>query len=83
VRVSPTAGGWQINLGAPEGNYQTGTRSFVFNIRTTVPARSATLDNRPLGPLQANAKANGWLRNASGITIRIADDRRAHRIEVK
>ncbi|HEX8494722.1 MAG TPA: TIM-barrel domain-containing protein [Pyrinomonadaceae bacterium] len=82
VRVSQSGRGWQINLDAPEGSYKTGARSFVFNIKSAA-ARSVTLDGRPLGAIQSNSQANGWTRNASGVSIRVADDGRAHRIEIR
>ncbi|MDX6692502.1 MAG: alpha-glucosidase [Blastocatellia bacterium] len=76
--------GWQINVAAPEGNYQPAARSFFFNFKSAAAApRSVTLDGRPLAPLSSNAKGNGWLRDAGGLSIRITDDGKAHQIEIK
>ncbi|HEY0385654.1 MAG TPA: TIM-barrel domain-containing protein, partial [Pyrinomonadaceae bacterium] len=84
VSISTSPGrGWQINLGAPEGSYKAGARSFLFNIKTAAAPRTVTLDGHVLAPLAAGAKGNGWLRDASGASLRIADDGRAHRIEIK
>jgi hypothetical protein len=84
VRVAPQAGrGWRINLDAPAGSYQPVPRSFIFNIKTAAPARIATLDGRPLAALQSGAKGNGWRKDASGITMRIVDDGKAHEIEIR
>jgi alpha-glucosidase len=85
VSVAALNRGWQINVAAPEGNYQPGARSFVFNLKTAAAAapRSVTLDGRPLAILSSNAKGDGWQRDAAGLRIRVTDDGKAHQIEVK
>jgi alpha-glucosidase len=83
VRVSSANRVWNISVNSPQGSYQPGARSFLFNIKTSNAPRSVTLDGHPLGALPAGAKGNGWLKNASGVTVRVADDGRAHQIEIK
>jgi alpha-glucosidase len=83
VRVAQMGRIWRINLDAPEGSYQPGARELIFNLKTSAPARTVTLDGRPLNPLQTGARGNGWRRDASGVTIRITDDGKAHEIEIR
>jgi hypothetical protein len=52
-------------------------------MRDDAATRSVTLDGRPLPPLQAGAKGQGWHKSANGISIQIMDDSQMHQIEVK
>jgi alpha-glucosidase len=83
VRVAQMGRIWRINLDAPDGSYQPGARELIFNLKTTAPARTITLDGHPLNPLQTGARGSGWRRDAGSITIRIKDDGKAHEIEIR
>jgi alpha-glucosidase len=81
IRATSNGRGWQLNLDAPEGSYQPRPRALIFNLKTTINPRSLTLDGKPLAPRSVD-KSNGWTKSLNGISVRIADDGKAHRIEI-
>jgi len=68
VSYRHTASGDQIQVGAAEGSFQPAPRSFVFELRTGKVARMVSVDGKSQG------KAS---------TVRIADDGKSHRVEVR
>ena len=78
--ASAQNGGWNINLNAPQGNYQPGARRFVFVCKGLTAAKQVTLDGKPLAP---GGAGNGWSMENGEITVRLADDGQAHQIRVK
>ncbi|HKY04952.1 MAG TPA: DUF5110 domain-containing protein, partial [Blastocatellia bacterium] len=83
VKTSRAGSGIQIDLDAPEGSYDPGPRSFVFTIKQPLNFRRVTLDNRPLAPARSDEKKEGWYRVGSDLAVRITDDGRARRIQIK
>jgi alpha-glucosidase len=83
VRVSSDKRAWYISISPPQGSYQPGARSFLFHLKAANSARSVTLDGSPLGVLPAGAKGNGWLRDANGVSVRVADNGTSHQIEIR
>lgn len=82
VRTSRAGMGLQIDLNAPEGAYNSGPRSLVFVIKSASAVR-ASVDGKPMVLVGANEKRVGWYKAAGSIAVRIADDGKAHRIEVR
>lgn len=82
VRMSKAGNGFQIDLAAPEGNYNSGRRSLVFVIKSA-SAAGATADGKRLVVVGPGDKRDGWYKVAGGIAVRISDDGKAHRIQVR
>jgi len=83
VKVAGSGGGFQVNLGAPEGTYNPGPRNLVFVIRSAMTPRQVTVDGKALAVSAAARKQSGWYRTSDGIAVQIADDGRAHQIQVR
>jgi len=63
-----TPAGEQIELSAPKGSFQPVARDLVFAVRTVSAVRRVSVDGK---------------RQGSGATVRIKDDGRSHRIELR
>ncbi len=83
VKTIRAGSGIQIELDAPEGNYDPGPRSIVFTIKQPLTFRQVTLDNRPLAPARSDEKKAGWYRIGNDLAVRIPDDGKAHRIQIR
>ncbi len=83
VQANTKGGAWNINLPAPQGNYQPSPRRFVFVLKGLTAAKQVTLDGQTLTPAPADATNNGWFTQGGEITVRLADDGKAHQIRVK
>jgi alpha-glucosidase len=66
----------EIAMGAPQGTYRSGSRDFEFVWKRRSSITTATIDGTPL-------PATAWSKTADGVTLRIPDDGRAHRIVVR
>ncbi len=82
VRVSHTGATQQIDLAAPTGTYTPTPRSFVFLVKAAAVPAEVLLDGASLPSISPDAASNGWYKVANGFAVRIADDSRAHRIEI-
>jgi alpha-glucosidase len=83
VSVSKIGNGFQINLNAPEGTYNPGPRSLVFVVKSASGARQVLVDGKPIGAAGANEPKSGWYKVDDGVAIRIADDGKAHQLQVR
>jgi alpha-glucosidase len=83
VSVSKSGDGFQVNVSAPEGSYDPGARNFVFALKAAPGAGLASLDGKPLALVRPEGGNSGWYKTAYGITVRIADDGKAHQIQIK
>ena len=83
VRVSRTAGGYDISVGLAVGIYAPGPRKLVFIVKSVLSAHQVSLDGKPLAPLQANQREGGWLQTPEGLVVQLADDSAPHQIRVK
>ncbi|HYE65166.1 MAG TPA: TIM-barrel domain-containing protein [Pyrinomonadaceae bacterium] len=83
LSVSSASKGYQINLGAPAGSYNPGPRGLIFIVKAITDAQHVSLDGNPFAAVKPGEKRDGWYRDASDLVVRIADDGRAHRIEIK
>jgi alpha-glucosidase len=83
VSVSRSANGFQIEAGAPEGSYDPKPRNLVFVVKSMPMGRQVLVDGKPLTASGANETKSGWYRVADGVAVRIADDGKAHRIQVR
>jgi hypothetical protein len=83
VSVSRSASGFQIDVNAPEGSYNPGPRSFVFVIRAASAAGQILVAGKPLGLSAPNERKSGWYQINDNVAVRIADEGKAHRIQVR
>jgi alpha-glucosidase len=83
ITASKTGGRYKLNIAAPAGNYDPGRRNFVFLFKWAKGARRVTVDGRPLAATSADGNRSGWYSLSDGIAVRIADDGKAHQIEVR
>jgi len=63
-----TAAGDRIDIGASQGTFHPARRDFLFTVRPAATVRKVLIDGK---------------RQASAATVRIADDGRSHRIELR
>jgi len=75
--------GFQIDISAPEGSYNSGTRAIVFVVKSAATAKQVLLDGKALSAAGANEIKPGWHNSADGVSVRIADDGRAHQIQIR
>ena len=59
----------------PTGKYQPGARDFTFTVPASQASREVLIDGQRL--------ATGWSQKGGLLTIRLADDGHAHRLEVR
>jgi alpha-glucosidase len=83
VSVSKSGGGFQVDVGAPVGSYDAGARNFVFVLKSAPAARLVSLDGKPMGIVTPGESKNGWYKATDGLAVRIADDGKAHQIQIK
>jgi alpha-glucosidase len=83
VSASKNGGGYKLNLEAPSGSYNPGERSFVFLFKWAKGAGRVTVDGKALAASTAGEKRNGWHKTGDGVAVRLADDGKAHQIEVR
>jgi len=83
VTASRTDAGSVIRVSVPEGSYRTAPRDFVFIVKSLLSARQVMLDGRPLAAVGPQTKGRGWFNSRDGLHVRIADDGRAHEIEIR
>ena len=65
--------GAEIQVSAPTGSYQPGTRNLVFAIRPAPPGQAALLDGNALP----------WHKSGDGVSVQFADDGRPHKIQIR
>jgi alpha-glucosidase len=68
-----TPAGDQIDISAPQGSFRPAPRELVFTVRSPAKARKVLIDG----------KVQGSAGSAIYPTVRIADDGRSHRIELR
>jgi alpha-glucosidase len=83
VTASRSAGVVQVNIDAPEGSYNPGRRSFIFIIKQSPTPRSVVVDGAALPNIGAGETTGGWYKVDDGVAVRIADDGKAHRIQIR
>ena len=83
VSVSKSGNGFQIEVGAREGSYNPKPRNLIFVVKSMSAPRQVLVDGKPLAAAGANESKSGWYRVDDGVAVRIADDGKAHRIQVR
>ncbi|HTG17158.1 MAG TPA: glycoside hydrolase family 31 protein, partial [Blastocatellia bacterium] len=83
VSVSRSGNGFQIEVGAREGSYNPKPRNLIFVVKSMSAPRQVLVDGKPLAAAGANESKSGWYRVDDGVAVRIADDGKAHRIQVR
>jgi alpha-glucosidase len=83
VSVSKSGNGFQVKVSAPEGSYNPGARNFVFVVKSAPGARLVSLDGKPLAMVKPEESKGGWYKTADGISVRIADNGKAHQIQIR
>jgi alpha-glucosidase len=81
VSVSPSGKGFQINLSAPEGSFDPGSRQITFTLKTSVPTRQVLLDNKVFA--KDGVYGTGWRQSGETVLVTIPDDGKAHKVEIK
>ena len=77
------SGAFQIELSAPQGTYNPGSRSLVFLVNSLPGRRRVLVDGKPL-PVSSESEANGgWYKRDSGLAVRTLDDGKDHHIEIR
>jgi alpha-glucosidase len=74
--------GSEIDLGAAAGTYQPAARKVIFSVRGAL-TRQALVDGRALGQTSEFDGAAGWWRSGNWVSVQIADDGKAHKIELR
>jgi len=75
--------GFEITVGAAEGEYKTGARKFLFVAPFEGTVHEVTLDGKLLEPGGEGGKSVGYHTGKGLVGIAIEDDERQHRILVK
>jgi alpha-glucosidase len=84
VAASQTSGGaFAIELSAPQGSYNAGSRSMVFSVNSLGGRRRILVDGKPLAASVDAERKPGWYRSEGGLAVRISDDGKAHHIEIR
>ena len=86
VAATKAGNGADIALSAPEGSYNPGPRSMVFVIKSVAPTRQLlriSVDGRPINIVRADENRVGWYKLGNDLFVRIADDGRAHQIQIR
>ncbi len=84
LRLASPASGSVLTLDAPIGSYQPPARNFEFRIHSLAPFSGITVDGQPLASIAPSAVTTGWYRDTAGtVTLRLADDGRAHTFELR
>jgi hypothetical protein len=73
----------QIKISAPEGSYNAGARGLTLVVKSAPTARLLSLDGKPLAGINAGARGIGWMKAGDDLVIQIADDGKAHTIQVR
>jgi alpha-glucosidase len=79
ISVTPTNGAVEISMDAPQGTYNPGQRSLIFAIPSA--SRQVMLDGKPLSPRPS--RGSEWYREKDRLWIRIVDDGRAHKVQIR
>ena len=83
VSVSKSANGFQIDVAAPQGSYNPGSRNLVFVVNSGSAFRQVSVDGKPLPGAGANETKSGWYKVDDGVAVRLADDGGAHKVLVR
>jgi alpha-glucosidase len=83
VSASKAGGGFQVSVSAPEGSYNPGPRNLVFVLKSAPAAHLVLLDGKQMGVVKPEEGGSGWYRAGDDVAVRITDDGKAHRIEIK
>jgi alpha-glucosidase len=80
VQASETSQGINITIDAPRGQFKTSSRIFSFLIPTQLSPTLVAIDGRVLS--RDRQDGFGWQKNGVILTVRIADDGKAHNISI-
>ncbi|HEX8847167.1 MAG TPA: TIM-barrel domain-containing protein [Pyrinomonadaceae bacterium] len=83
LSVAPSSKGFEITVGAAEGEYRPGRRKLLFVAPFDAAVREVTLDGKPLGAGGSDGKSVGYHSGKGLVGIAIEDDGRQHRIVIK
>ena len=74
----------RLALAAPDGPYQPAPRNFELRLHSGHAVSTVTLDGRPFPAIAPAMTGPGWFRDSAGVvTLRLADDARAHLFELR
>ena len=83
VTYQSSAAGAGIDMSAPTGSYQTGTRVLIFVVRPVPAVNEVFLDGKPLLSIPSGQTGPGWGRSGDSISVQIGDDGRQRRVEFR
>jgi alpha-glucosidase (family GH31 glycosyl hydrolase) len=82
VSVARSGGEMQIKIGAPEGSYNAGARGVTVIVKSAPRVTAVSLDGKPLAAA-GGGRPPGWSKSGDELTIQIADDGKAHTIQLR
>ena len=83
VHYASGVGRVQLVVDAPIGSHQPQPRNFEFILHAAPAVTVVQLDGKYLAKIDSSASGAGWFRDISGtVTLRLADDGRAHTFEL-
>ena len=83
VSATRSGAGMQIKLNVPEGSYNAGARGLTLIVKSAPRVSSAALDGKPLAALGAGERGAGWMKSGDDLIIQIADDGKAHTVQLR
>jgi alpha-glucosidase len=82
VSATRSGGEMQVKLSAPEGSYTAGARGITLVVKSAARTAAVSLDGKPLAAITSGARGAGWTHAGNDLLIQIADDGKAHTVQI-
>jgi alpha-glucosidase len=82
VSATRAGGALQIKVGAPEGSYNAGARDITLLVKSASRTAAVSLDGKALASISSGVRGAGWRQTGDDLLIQIADDGRAHTVQI-
>ena len=83
VSYQASAARAEINVSAPTGGYQPGSRTLIFAVRPAPAAKEVLLDGKRLPSIRAGQTESGWNKSGDSISIQFDDDGRQRNVQIR
>ena len=83
VSMKKSGNSFQIELGVPQGSYNAGARNLVFVVKSSPASAAVSIDGKPLAAIKPDEKRDGWRKSGDDLVIQIADDGKAHTLQIR
>jgi alpha-glucosidase len=83
VTYQASAAGAEINVSAPTGSYQPGSRTLIFAVRPAPAGKEILLDGKPLPSIRAGQAAPGWAKSGDSILVQFDDDGHQRSVQIR